>query len=76
MGKGRRTMTAFTSRIALQMNAVVAVLSLAAAAAMMSLVLTEPQTVAAIVAQHDYSAIAAAVARELGGWLQALLRFL
>jgi hypothetical protein len=69
-------MTALTSRIALQVNAVLAVLSVAAAAAMMSLVLTEPQTVAAIIAQHDYSAIAAAVAGELGGWLRALLRFL
>jgi hypothetical protein len=69
-------MAALTSRIALRVNAIVALLSLAAAAAMMSLALTEPQTVAAVVAQHDYSAIAAVVVREVGGWLHALLRFL
>jgi hypothetical protein len=64
------------SRTALQVNAVVALVCVAAAAAVISLVLTQPQTVAAAVAQREYGTVALAVARELAGWLRALLRFL
>ena len=46
------------------------------ALAMMSLVLTQPEAAAAAVAQHQYGTIVAEVARELAGWLRALLRFL
>jgi hypothetical protein len=69
-------MAALTSRTALQVNALLALTALAAAAALMSLALSQPETVAVAIAQHDFGAMAAAVGRELGGWLQALLRFL
>jgi hypothetical protein len=69
-------MSPLTSRTALQMNAILAVVSVAAAAALMSLVLTQPEAVAAAVARHEYGAVVTAVARELTGWLHALLRFL
>jgi hypothetical protein len=68
-------MATLTSRTALQVNAVLALLAVAAAAAMMSLVLTEPEHVAAAVARHDYGTVAVAMARELAGWLRALLRY-
>ncbi len=68
-------MATLTSRTALQVNAVLAILSVAVAAAMMVLALTQPQTVAAAIAQHDYGTVAAAVVREIAGWLQALLRY-
>ena len=68
-------MAALTGRTALRVNAVLAIVSLAAAAALMSLALTQPETVAAAIAQHDYGTVAAAVAREVAGWLQALLRY-
>jgi len=68
-------MTMLTSRTALQVNAFLAVVCLTAAVAIMSLVLTQPETVAAAVAQHEYGAVVAAVAREVAGWLHALLRF-
>ena len=68
-------MSALTSRTALQVNAVLAIISVAAAAALMTLALTQPETVAAAIAQHDYGMVAAAVAREVAGWLQALLRY-
>lgn len=69
-------MSPLTSRTALQMNAILALVSVAAAAALMSLVLTQPETVAAAVARHEYGGVVAAVARELTGWLHTLLRFL
>jgi hypothetical protein len=69
-------MTAFTSRTALQLNALIGVFCVAVAAAVMSLVLTQPEVAAAAVAQHQYGAIAAALAREAAAWLHALLRFL
>jgi hypothetical protein len=69
-------MAALTSRTALQVNAVVALVCLAVAAAIMSLVLTQPETVAAAVTQHEYGTVVAAVAKELAGWLHALLRYL
>lgn len=69
-------MTALTSRTALRVQAFVALASVAVAAAVMTLVLTQPETAAAALAQHDYASVAAAVGRELAGWLHALLRYL
>ena len=63
-------------KVALQLNAFVGVVSAVAATAMMSLALTRPAEVASAIAQHEYGAIAAAMARELAGWLHALLRLL
>jgi hypothetical protein len=68
-------MTTLTSRTALQVNAVLALICVTAAAATMSLVLTQPEVVAAALGQHEYGAVATAVLREVAGWLQALLRF-
>jgi hypothetical protein len=65
-----------TVKAALQLNAFVGVASTAAATAMISLMLTRPAEVASAVAQHEYGAVARAVALELAGWLHALLRFL
>jgi hypothetical protein len=67
---------ALLTRTALQVNALVGILCAVAASAMMSLVLTEPEGIAAAVAQQDYGTIVAAVAAELASWLHALLRFL
>lgn len=64
------------TKTALQVNAAVGILSTVAAGAVMSLVLTSPERIAAAVAQHEYGTIVAAVAAELAGWLHALLRFL
>jgi hypothetical protein len=47
----------------------------AAAAAIISLVLTQPAAVGAAIARHEYGTIAMAIAREVAGWLSALLRF-
>jgi hypothetical protein len=69
-------MSARFSRTALQVNAVVALVCVAMAAATISLVLTQPQAVAAAVARHEFGGIALAVAREMARWLQALLRFI
>ena len=63
-------------KVALQLNALVGVVSAVAATAMMSLVLTRPAEVASAIAQHEYGAIAVEMARELAGWLHALLRLL
>jgi hypothetical protein len=63
-------------KVALQLNAFVGVVSAVAATAMMSLVLTRPAEVASAIAQHEYGAVAVAMARELAGWLHALLRLL
>ena len=65
-----------SAKVALQMNAAVGLASTAAASAMISLVLTRPAEVASAVAQHEYGAVARAVAQELAGWLHALLRYL
>ena len=65
-----------SSRTALQVNAIVGIASTAAAAAMMSLMLTRPEAVATAIAQHDYGRLAMAVASEVAGWLHALLRFI
>lgn len=69
-------MSTLTRRTALQLNALVAVLCMAAAAAIISLVLTQPETVAAAVARHEYGTVVTAVVREVAGWLHALLRYL
>jgi len=66
----------FMSKLALRLNAVVGLASAAAATAMMSLVLTRPTEVASAVAEHEYGAVARAMAAELAGWLHALLRYL
>lgn len=63
-------------RLALQLNALIGLLSAAAATAMISLVLTRPTYVAASVAQHDYAALATAMAGQVVGWLGVLIRFL
>ena len=68
-------MATLTSTTALRMNALVALAAVVAAAALMSLALTQPETVAAAIARHDYSMMAAAIGRELAGWLRALLRY-
>lgn len=65
-----------TGKAALRLNAFVGLASTAAATAMMSLVLTRPAEVASAVAQHEYGAVARAMAAELAGWLHALLRYL
>lgn len=64
------------TRTALQVNAAVGILCTVAAGAMMSLVMTRPEQVAAAVAGHEYTVILSAVAAELAGWLHTLLRFL
>jgi hypothetical protein len=65
-----------TAKAALQLNAFIGLASSVAATAMISLVLTRPAEVASAVAQHEYGAVARAVAVELAGWLHALLRYL
>jgi HAMP domain-containing protein len=64
------------TRTALQVNAAVGILCTVAAGAMMSMMLSRPERVAAAVAQQDYAIIVSAVAAELVGWLHALVRFL
>lgn len=64
------------TRTALQLNAAVGIVCTVAAGAIMSLVLTRPERIAAAVAQHEYGTLVAAIAAELAGWLHALLRFL
>lgn len=65
-----------TVKAALRLNAFVGLATTVAATAMISLVLTRPAEVASAVAQHEYGAVARAVAVELAGWLHALLRYL
>jgi hypothetical protein len=65
-----------SSKVALQLNAVIGLASTVAASAMMTLVLTRPEAMAAAVAQREYGAVAMAVAKQVAGWLTALLRFL
>jgi hypothetical protein len=65
-----------TVKAALRLNAFVGLASAAAASAMISLVLTRPAEVASAVAQHEYGAVARAMAVELASWLHALLRYL
>jgi hypothetical protein len=65
-----------STKIAMQVNAVLGLASALAAGAMMWLVLTRPAEVASAVANREYGAIALAVAAQLTGWLHALLRFI
>jgi hypothetical protein len=65
-----------STKVALRLNAVVGLSSTMAAGATMWLVLTRPAEVASAVANHEYGAIATAVASQLTGWLHALLRFI
>ena len=69
-------MSPLTRRTALQLNALLALLCMAVAAAIISLVLTEPEAVGAAMAQHHYGAVLTAVVREVAGWMHALLRYL
>ena len=65
-----------SSKVALQVNALIGLASTIAAGAMMTLVLTRPEAVAPAVAQRDYGAVAMAVVTQVADWLSALLRFL
>ena len=65
-----------SSKVALQLNAVIGLASAVAATAMMTLVLTRPEALASAVAQREYGAVAMAVARQVADRLTALLRFL
>lgn len=65
-----------STKFAIQLNAIVGLVSTAAAGAMMWLVLTRPTEVAAAIARREYGAIALAIAAQLTGWLHALLRFI
>lgn len=65
-----------SAKVALQLNAVIGLASAIAASAMMSLVLTRPEAVAAAIAQREYRAVALAVVSQVAGWLQALLHFI
>lgn len=65
-----------SSKVALQLNAVVGLASAVAASAMMTLVLTRPEAMASAVAEREYGAVAMAVARLVADWLTALVWFL
>ena len=65
-----------TARLALQVNAVIGLASAIAAGAMMSLVLTRPETVLSAVAEREYGALAGAVLTQIAGWVQVILRYL
>ena len=65
-----------SSKVALQVNALIGLVSMLAASAMMTLVLTRPEAVASAVAQRDYGAVARAVIVQVADWLSSLLRFL
>jgi precorrin-4 methylase len=65
-----------STKLALQLNAVVGIGSAIAATAIMSLALTRPEALASAVAQREYGDVAMAVLSQVAGWLQALLRFL
>ena len=65
-----------SSKVALQVNAVIGLASTIAAGAMMTLVLTRPEAVASAVAERDYGAVAMAVVTQVADWLTALWRFL
>jgi hypothetical protein len=65
-----------STKVALQLNAVLGVLSAVFASALMWLVLTRPADVAYAVAQRDFGSMALAIGRELAGLLHAVLRYL
>ncbi len=62
-----------TARLVMQLNAIVGLATSAVAGATIWLVLTRPADVAQAVANHEYGAMATAVAHQLGSWLQTLL---
>ena len=64
-----------SARVALQLNALVGIATSAAACSTIWLVLTRPADVAYAVANHEYGAMALAVAQEFGRLLHALVRF-
>lgn len=65
-----------TTRIALQVNAAVGLISTLAAGALISLFWTSPQTVLSAVAGREYGELAAVLATQIAGWFEALWRFL
>lgn len=65
-----------TTRIALQLNAAVGLISALAAGALISLLLTRPESVVSAVAERDYGTLASVLATQVAGWFQALWRFL
>lgn len=64
-----------STRVALQLNAVLGAATTAAACSTIWLVLTRPAEVAYAVANHEYRAMALAVVQELGRLAHALVRF-
>lgn len=64
-----------SARTALQLNAVVGIVTSAAACSTVWLVLTRPADLAYAVANREYGAMALAVAHELTRLLSALVRF-
>ena len=65
-----------SSKVALQLNAVIGLASTVAASAMITLVLTRPEAMASAVAQREYGAVAMAVVSQVADWLTSLLWFL
>ena len=65
-----------TTRLALQVNAVVGLVSALAAGALITLVMTQPETVLSAVAEGEYGALASVLVSQVAGWFHALLRFL
>ena len=65
-----------TTRLALQVNAVVGLVSALAAGALITLVMTQPETVLSAVAEREYGSLASVVLTQVAGWFQALWRFL
>lgn len=63
-------------KLAMQLNAIVGLVSTLMAGAIMSLVLTRPEAIASAVAQREYGAVAMAVVMQIAGWLHAILQFL
>jgi len=65
-----------STKPALQVNAMIGLVSTVAASGMIWLALTRPAEVASAVANHEYGTIAMAIASQLAGWVHALLRFI
>ena len=65
-----------TTRLALQVNAVVGLVSSLAAGALITLVMTRPETELSAVAEREYGSLASVLLTQVAGWFQALLRFL
>ena len=65
-----------TTRLALQVNAVVGLVSALAAGALITLVMTQPETVLSAVAEREYGSLATVLLTQVAGWFQALWRFL